>query len=143
MENGADLEMASKGGTNPMMLAAAIFDVPGAAGGTEATARLLVRLGAKLEPPKAIELELSNGIPTLPDNNFLPWQDRARGPVPTASATAATRLRPTAREPRALRSASGSSTSLRPQRASCRRRRRSPQCLGHVNASAEPSRPDQ
>ena len=55
-----------------MMLAAAIFDVPvEAAGGTEATARLLVRLGAKLEPPKAIELELSNGIPTLPENNFL------------------------------------------------------------------------
>ena len=72
VENGADLEMANKGGTNPMMLAAAIFDVPvEAAGGTEATARLLVRLGAKLEPPKAIELELSNGIPTLPENNFL------------------------------------------------------------------------
>ena len=35
VENGADLEMANKGGTNPMMLAAAIFDVPVvAAGGT-------------------------------------------------------------------------------------------------------------
>ena len=53
--------------------------MPGAeaAGGTEATARLLVRLGAKLEPPKAIELELSNGIPSCPRTLFA-WQDRAR-----------------------------------------------------------------
>ena len=39
-------------------------------GATEATARLLVRLGAKLEPPRAVALERETGKRWLPESLF-------------------------------------------------------------------------
>lgn len=71
-ERGADLELANKGRTNPLMVAAAVCGLPDNAngGGTEDTVRLLVRLGAKLEPPQAVELERTTGLATLPASSL-------------------------------------------------------------------------
>ena len=77
--HGADLERANKGGTTPMMVAAATWGVPkearaqmGCTESCEPTLRLLVRLGAKLEPPQCEGLELRNplGQPAYPEKNL-------------------------------------------------------------------------
>jgi hypothetical protein len=74
--HGADLERANKGGTTPMMVAAATWSMPkearakvGCTESCEPTLRLLVRLGAKLEPPQCEGLELRNplGQPAFPE----------------------------------------------------------------------------
>ena len=77
--HGADLERANKGGTTPMMVAAATWGIPkeaqarmGCGESCEPTLRLLLRLGAKLEPPQCEGLELRNplGQPAYPEKNL-------------------------------------------------------------------------
>ena len=77
--HGADLERANKGGTTPMMVVAATWGIPkevqaqmGCGESCEPTLRLLLRLGAKLEPPQCEGLELRNplGQPAYPEKNL-------------------------------------------------------------------------
>ena len=88
VENGADLEMANKGGTNPMMLAARIFDVPvEAAGGTLTTAAAaLVRLG--YGRPRWPNCRIASR--RCPENNFFAMARPNSRTCATSSATAAT-----------------------------------------------------
>ena len=53
VSHGADLELASTFGITPLVVSCA-FDAMPRKGATEATIRLLVRLGAKLEPPNLV-----------------------------------------------------------------------------------------
>ena len=125
--HGADLERANKGGTTPMMVAAATWGMPkearakmGCGESCEPTIRLLVRLGAKLEPPSA--RGSSSGIRWVSRRTprkicASSIKSSSRIWCSTSSATAAMPRRPTrARAPRRSRSASGSSTSSRPRR---------------------------